>query len=72
MLYQTRNEYNCLPRIMQVKLYIPLETGMSHKIQLYPPLLYLNCNLITSGSRFNIAKDKQRKQSSGILKQNEE
>ena len=71
MLYQTRNEYNCLPRIMQVKLYIPLETGMSHKIQLYPPLLYLNCKIITSGSRFNI-KDKQRKQSSGILKQNEE
>ena len=46
------------------------DTVMSHRIQLYHPLVYLFCILIRSGSRSNVAVAKQRKQRSGIIKRN--
>ena len=43
---------------------------MSHRTQLYQPLMYLFCLLIRSGLRSNFAFAKQSKLRSGILKWN--
>ena len=50
----------------------PADTVMSHRIQLYHPLVYLFCILIRSGSRSNVAVAKQSKRRSGIIKRNKE
>ena len=77
------NKYNCLPWKMlnhagnsyitrRKQLCHPPDTVMSHRIQLYHPLVYLFCILIRSGSRSNVSVAKQSKQRSGIIKRNKE
>ena len=77
------NKYNCLPWKLlnhagnsyitrRKQLCHPPDTVMSHRIQLYHPLVYLFCILIRSGSRSNVAVAKQSKQRSGIINRNKE
>ena len=54
------------------QLCLPLDTDMSHRRQLYYPLVYLFCMLFRLGSGSTDAVGKQSKQRSGILKRNEE
>ena len=72
------NKYNCLPWKMlnhagnsyitrRKELCHPPETVMSHRNQLYHPLVNLLCMLIRSGSRCNYAVAKQRNTSSVTL-----
>ena len=75
------DKYNCLPwKILnhagnsyitrRKQLCHPPDTVMSHRIQLYHPLVYFFCILIRSGSRSNVAVAKQSKQRCGIIKRN--
>ena len=71
------NKYNCLPWKMlnhtgnsyitrRKQLCHPPDTVMSHRIQLYHPLVKMFSLLIGSGSRCNYAIAKQSKQRKGM------
>ena len=69
MLNHAGNSYFYRPK----QLCHPPDTVMSHRIQLYLPLVYLFCILIRSGSRSNVAVANQSKlQRSGFIKRNKE
>ena len=69
MLCHKCNKYNCLAWNM---LNHAGNSFITHRKQLYHPLVYLFCILIRSGSRYNIAVAKQSKQRTGLIKRNKE